>query len=182
MIENLNKLFIQKDGLTLTLTALSLPIILLIGVLIIDGGKLYLRHSQIEHLSRQSGQSGLLQLSVLINDQATANYQVLCQVETPPEQCDSSNLFDFLSETEIRDIILNTIHQADIIQNTQIFGVQFDPQKNLTTTNISVTYPYLYAPNDDVVRLVVNITTIPDQLFSQTAPINYQSIAYLPLR
>lgn len=182
----MNKIFVQEDGLVLVLTALTLPVILLIAALMIDGGQLYQRHGEIEHLSRQSGQSGLLAFSSVLKAQAQANYQAECSTEFPPEKCDSTNLFDFLSPAEIDGLIVNASHQNAVTTNVSSFGIDFDPREKLSAAEFDITFPYLYTPGDPQVKISVQITTTPElllgNLFTNSEAITYQSIAYLPLQ
>ena len=182
----MNNIITQEKGLVMVFTAMVLPVILMIGALIIDGGSLYTRHSEIEHLSRQSGQSGLLELSKILELQATQNYAVQCSVETPPAKCSSSNLFEFLTATEIQNIVLNGTNQNTVTTNVETFSLNYDPQSNLTEENITTTYPYLYEINDTEVKILVEINTLPDLLMGKfltnDRAISYQSVSYLPLQ
>ena len=182
----MNKFFTQEDGLVLALSALVLPVMLLIGALMIDGGQLYIRHGEVEHLSRQSGQSGLLALSEIIIAQATQNYNAQCNVLLPPSRCGSNNLFDFLSETDLNNLIFNIPHQNRVTQNTLDFALEFDPRQQLQDSDLTVTFPHLYSPGDNQVRILVAVDTTPTLLLGSVFPhnnaIKYQSIAYLPLQ
>lgn len=182
----MNNFFDQDDGMVLAFVAMVLPVVLLIGALMIDGGLLYIRHGEIEHLSRQSGQSGLLALSQALETEASNNYQDLCDVEFPPSLCDSTNLFDFLTETEINDLVLNGVSQSTVTSNTLNFGTTYDPRTTLAADDMAVTFPYLFTPGDNQARILVEISTTPALLLGQFFPteknISYSAISYLPLQ
>ena len=174
----------DQAGLITVLTAIILPIILLTGALVLESGKLYVRHSQIEHLSRQAGQSGLLLLSQRFQEQANTNYEATCNVESPPAKCSSQDPFDFLNQSEIETLLITST--TEVVQNAQRFALQADPEGTLTETDVTIIFPYLYSPGDTEVQILTEISVIPDRLFqkllTQTSTIDYPALNYLPLQ
>ena len=182
----MNKIIVQEDGLVLAFSALVLPILLLIGAIMIDGGQLFIRHGEIEHLSRQSGQSGLLKIAEILEASAHQNYQNTCEAPLPPSKCSSQNMFDFLSHSEVNQLILNANNQTQVTNNATNFSLDYDPREKLESDEINITYPCLYSVGDKQVKLLVEIQTVPrllmGTLLKNQQPITYSAVSYLPLQ
>ena len=156
----------DQSGFVTALTALMLPMILLMGALIIDGGNLYLRQSQIQHLSRQAGHSGLMVFSDLLKTQAQNNYRVICNTEEPPDICSSHNPFDFLANSEINLLAQNVTHQNAVAADARKFIRDFDPQENIFNEDITITFPHNFTGGNRL-EILVEINNAPHTFFSQ---------------
>jgi len=174
----------NEDGFVLAFTAILLPVFMLIGVLIIDGGNLYIRHEQVRHLSKEGANSGILVLEGLLDAKAQNNYNSIC-VGTPlPVVCSSTNIFDFLSSTEVQNIILNVGNQNQVKLSVINFIKDFDPENSLTVSDITVVFPHEYS-GGNVVKILVKIKTNAKGFFETILPnsreIKVESKSYLTL-
>ena len=165
--------------------ALTIPVFLAMGALIVDGGNYYARSAQTQHLSRTISNSILSQLSLNLTDIATQNYQAQCFIDEPPPKCSSSsNWKDFISQSQIDQYILNTTTQNQLISQAKEFAIKYDPAKSLSQANITIEYPFSFEPNARTLRSKVIIETQPQlwiNHFKLNQPIQSVGIAQLQL-
>ena len=154
----------KQVGSLVSFTALILPVLLLIGALILESGNFYIRHTQLENLTRQAANSGLIAFSQILEQSANENKDNLCLVEIPPEICSSLNLFDFLTLSQVQILATNTLNQNAIRNNINDFLVIYDPQQQINSENISIIFPV--EEITESVKLKVVIEIIPNQFFS----------------
>ncbi|NCP66870.1 hypothetical protein GW756_01015 [bacterium] len=131
----------DQQGFVVAFTALVLPVILMLGVLVLQSGQLYIRQAQLQFSVRQAANSGLIPLAQALKAQAEANYQNSCEVEFPPDECDSSSWQDFLSSTEAHAMAA----QANIYEAVESEVTQFlettDPKLFLAAENLTLVFP-----------------------------------------
>lgn len=175
----------DESGLVLAFTALLMPIILLLGVLIIQSGQLYIRQAELQFLARQAANSALMPVAKRIQTQALANRKALCSAEPPlPSLCSSLNWQDFLNETEIKNLVKSASVYQTVALEIETFSVGFDPQKKLQADFISFEFPLLEVPD----RLSVKVELVEPQtwwlghiLATDSYALKAQSLSYLSL-
>lgn len=178
-------MFVSKKqaGSILTFSALILPVLLLIGALVLESGNFYIRHVQLKNLTRQAANSGIIAFSQIIEQQAGENKDTFCLVEIPPENCNSLNLFDFLTLAQVQTMALNTINQESVRNNITNFLTVYDPQQKIILEDISIFFPF--EEISDTLKLKVVLNTTPDQFFSNIwnaeHSLNTVGISYLSL-
>lgn len=179
-----NNFLNSENGFTTSFTAMVLPVILILGMLILESGNFYIRHEHLRNLAKQSANSGIIKFSQILIKQAETNKNIICNVEILPEKCSSSNLFDFLTSTEIQNSIYDLNNKNSIITNTKNFAKNYDPLSNLSENNISVTFPFDYA-GEEKVKLKVFLNEKTNLLFknlSSEKEISVESLAFLSLK
>lgn len=127
----------DKDAFVLAFTALSLPIILLIGVLVLQSGQLFIRHSELQFLTRQAAQSGMLSLAQTLRQQAEQNYRVQCAGLEPPEICNSTIWSDFMETSAIEALSQSPTAQQSLQAHLVGFVAVADPQQALINPDLS---------------------------------------------
>ncbi len=175
----------NEDGFVLPFMAILLPIFMLIGTLIVDGGNLYIRHDQIRFLAQEGANSGILTLGNMLENKAKNNFNTICSVEFPPAKCSSSNIFDFLNNTDIQNIILNISNQNLIKSSGKKFISDFDPQNNLTNSHIEIIFPHEYFVGNSVKILVKIKTIVPgflEKIIPETREISVEVKSFLALQ
>ncbi len=127
----LGRCFKNDDrAFVLAFTALLLPIILLIGVLVLQSGQLFIRQAELKFLTRQAAKSGMLSLAHTLRQQAEENYNVQCSgVVEAPEICSSDIWSDFIATSDIETLSQSpTVRQA-LQTHLASFVVTADPKK-----------------------------------------------------
>ena len=157
----------NQSGTVLPLTALMLPIILGFGVLALESGQAYIRQSEINQLAYQAANTGLVRITETLEIQAKSNYQRDCNVEEPPSKCSSSELFSFLSASEISAIVNNETVKTDVIEATEAFVKNYDPQTRSVQT--SVVFPFNASQQSVGIEVTVTDTSTP-QIISGLLP------------
>jgi hypothetical protein len=122
----------DKNGFVLVFTALSLPLILLIGVLVLQSGQLFIRQAQLNFLTRQTAQSGALYLANTVRSQAEQNYSNQCSGLEPPEICSSNLWSDFIAVTEIETLSQSPQVLQALRENLTDFAIVSDPKQQIT--------------------------------------------------
>lgn len=135
----------DESGIVLPFTALVLPVILLIGLLVLQSGELYRRQAQLQFVARQAANSALVPAAGVLKTQAEVNYESTCNVEFPPGVCGSDNLFDFLNLAEAQGLMQQTSTRTLVQQEGQNFSLAADPKEALLTDFVTVEFPYEYA-------------------------------------
>ncbi len=158
--------FRNENGFVLPLSAIVLLVSFLIGGLIIDGGNLYLRHGELQHLAKQSANTGLITFSLVLQEVANINKTSTCyDVEEPPEICISNNIFDFLSADEILANVSSSSVQNEVIRASKDFIRTYDPQKLVSDEDIQVIFPEDFS--GDGVKIRVKVRVSAEQFFSK---------------
>ncbi|MDH3324219.1 MAG: hypothetical protein OEL89_01120 [Candidatus Peregrinibacteria bacterium] len=180
-----NKLYKNEDGFVLVFLALTLPILFLVVVLVIDGGQFYRRHAELNNLAIQSANSGILEFSETLKELAEENYNTICVVSESPAICSSTNMFDFLSSTEIFNLVYSINVQEQINDNVLRFGIDYDPQGELVDENFTIDFPYNFDIDKKEVFIKVGIKDAPSRFFEGIMPttkeITTESVAKLSL-
>jgi len=135
---------LDDKGLVLGVTALALPLFLLIGTLVVQGGQLYIRQAQLQFVARQAANSSLIPVSNLLKVRAEQNYQATCAVDLPPSICSSDDLFDFLSLAQIQVILAESSTYSLVQTEAQSFVEITDPAALLSSDELTVEFPYNY--------------------------------------
>ncbi len=180
--------FKDEKGIVTVLIALLLPIMLGMIALVIDGGNLYIRHSELNFLAQASTTSGLLEFSRILENEAQTNKTTLCTVvppEIPPAICSSDNMFDFITDSEILMIFSDTSTQNKVEENSKNFAKIYDKQTKIKNENIEVFFGKDFHLGDSKIELQVKLKETPDRFFSlilpQEASIEIISVSSLPL-
>ena len=166
MLKQIFALHHDTQGFTLVFIAALLPVILALGVLAVDGGNFYVRHSEMKNLARGAAHSGAIVLVSELKTRAEENYTQQCTVAPPPQNCNSSSMFDFLTDSEINELIYSLDTQNEISNNVSDFGIAFDPSSQLESSNFEVTFPHNYYTGSSSVSIKVKIEQRPTQFFS----------------
>jgi len=175
----------DESGLVLAFSAILMPVILLLGVLIIQSGQLYVRQAELQFLSRQIANSALVPVAKQIQAQALVNRTTLCSVEPPlPSVCSSQNWQDFLNGEALKNLVESeSVYQAVALE-IETFAEAFDPQKKLQVESISFEFPLLTVSD----RLSVKVELAEPQtwwlgriLAADNYHLEAQSLSYLKL-
>lgn len=140
----LNLWLADEDGVVLVFTALVLPVVLLVGVFILQSGELYRRQAELQFVAQQTANSVLIPVGEVLKNQAEVNFEATCNTEFPPSVCSSDSLFSFLSLGEIQNLIAQASTQNLISTEAQQFVVQADPQKSLQAEDVQFSFPHAY--------------------------------------
>lgn len=145
----------DESGLVLAFTALCLPVILLIGVLVLQSGQLYVRQAQLQFLARQAANSALIPVAEILQAEAEENYKDTCDVEFPPGVCSSDDWTDFLTPAQAQSLAAqsSTINLVDDEANN--FSVTQDPQALLDPRGVTTDFPVSPSPSDQLIVEVV---------------------------
>jgi hypothetical protein len=127
----------DKNAFVLSFTALTLPLILLIGVLVLQSGQLFIRQAELEFLTRQTAQSGVLKLAETLRAKATENYTQQCDILEPPLICNSDTWSNFISVVEIENVTESPFLQQSLRTNLLDFLQVADPQKLILNPDFS---------------------------------------------
>lgn len=175
----------DESGLVLALSALALPVILLVGVLILQSGALYHRQAQLQFMARQAANSALIPAATVLKNQAENNHDSTCSVEFPPSICSSDNLFDFLTLSEAQGLVQQASTQIVVQQEGKNFAVATDPSTSLRNEAITVEFPYNYQGGSHAVARVVITEEQISWLGNVLRPTNYaltvEAESFLPL-
>jgi len=153
------KKFIEsEEGMVLAFSALTLPVLLLVGIFVLDSGQLYVRQGQLQHLARQAANSGILAFGEVLEVRAATNKASLCAVDFPPSVCSSTNRFDFLTDTEVQLLAQSLSTQVTVNNAVQSYSKQYDPEELLEDEQIEVEFPFeTESLVDEVkIRVVIN--------------------------
>jgi Flp pilus assembly protein TadG len=131
----------DESGLVLVLTALVLPVILLLGTMVLQSGQSYQRQAQLQFLARQSANRALLKVSRHFENQARANYQSQCGVELPPSICSSDDWADFLSVSEAVALAQSDTLREEVKATVESFALQYDPAQALMVEAVRSEFP-----------------------------------------
>lgn len=126
----------DEDAFVLVFTAFLLPIILLVGVLVLQSGQLFIRQAELEFLTRQAAQSGILSLSQTLRQQAEQNYSIQCTGSELPEICSSNIWSDFIAITEIETLSQSPSVKQFLQTHLEAFVVVADPQKKIANPDL----------------------------------------------
>lgn len=171
----LQKFFKCTRGSVLPFYALGMPVFLLLGMQVLDTGLQFIRHSQLQHLSRQGAQIGLLAASDSILNMAQNVSNTLCGTEFPPAFCGSPNPFDYLGDPNIH-AALSTPASQDLIRNTvSDFMIQKDPKQNLQNSDLQIIFDLPPPQSNWVLTLQVKI------IDPQYSNLQVSSKSFLPL-
>lgn len=168
-----------------------LPVLLFMAVLLIDGGRRYIRFAELKHLSASAANSGMIELSELLTEQATANFLAFCSEVPPPPFCETQNIYAFLTPDEVDQIVQSPNTRSKILTNILNYATSFDPQTRdpIRDEEINMTFPINYYYGAPVVTLKVDLTDTETRLFNtfltqrSQNPITFQATAHssLPL-
>jgi len=183
------QIFLKNEkGIVAALIALLLPVMLGMIALVIDGGNLYIRHSELHFLAQSASTSGLLEFSKSLETKAEGNKTVLCTVVPPasvPSICSSNNLFDFLSDTEILTLFSDLSVVNNVKENVKDFAKIYDTQTKIKNENIEVFFGKDFHLGDKKIELQVKLEETPDRFFSsilrEEASIKIVAVSSLPL-
>ncbi len=153
----MKKFMTDEEGMVLVFSALVLPVLLLVGIFVLDSGQLYVRHGQLQHLARQGANSGILAFGDILQVRAAANKGALCEVEFPPGICSSTNRFDFLSSTEVQLLAQSLSTQAQVQAAVEAYLKQYDPAAVLEEDQVLVEFPFEAEASVDQVKIKVEI-------------------------
>lgn len=117
------KLRTNNQGSAVVLTTLCLPIMMILGSMILHQGLLQNRQFKLDFKTQQAAQTGLAQLNNIGIEAANKIYQNQCQSEEVPAFCNSSNPFDFLSQTQLNHLLKDPDTIAQITQSIQTLGL-----------------------------------------------------------
>jgi hypothetical protein len=154
----------HESGSVLPFTAVFLMVLFIIGGIILDGGNFYIRHGELHHLSKQSTHAGMLAFIDILEIKAMENKAFLCNSEEPPSICKSTNLFDFLSQGEIVNLVSSPTVQTLVIKNSSQFAIDYDPLQKITYKDVFIVFPYEYE-GPSKIQIKVHIKDTPDQFF-----------------
>lgn len=150
----------KNPGIALVLTVLVMPVLLLIGALIVDGGRFYITQSQLNFQAQQATQSGLITLNQIFLTKAEENYEETCTEEPLPEVlpeiCEDPIMENFLALTE---------KQALISQHSTLNTLTQDIKK--ITTLPDITFPYNPGTNPNKVYIKVGTSAQPKTHFKK---------------
>lgn len=143
----------------LVFLAMLLPVLLLMTVLVIDGGRRYIRFAELKYLASSAAHSGMIEVSNLLTQRATANFLTVCAEAPPPEFCSSQNIYAFLTTDEIDQIIQNPSTRSKIFSNVLAYAKSFDPQTRdpIKEAEVSMVFPMNYTYGGPVVTLKVDL-------------------------
>jgi hypothetical protein len=186
----LNKMFRfwlkDEDGLVLVFSALALPIILLLGVLVLQSGQLYERQAQLKFVARQAASSGLVPLAQKLQTQAELNYQAQCEVEFPPSICSASHWTAFLSASEAESLANQASMVAVVETAIREFVVTADPRAKLEPSAVEIIFPVSNGVADKIqarVELVeVQVSWLGHVLRPEDYAIKVDALSYLKLQ
>ncbi|GEM_PF-4424628 len=144
-----------------------LPVLLFMAVLLIDGGRRYIRFAELKHLSASVAASGMIELSNLLTQKATANLSALCSEVPLPALCSSQNIYAFLSTDEVDQIVQDPATRSKIFNNVLAYAKSFDPQTKdpIKDNEINMTFPLNYSYGNSMVTLRVDLTDNEIPLF-----------------
>lgn len=148
---------LNESGMVLAFSALVLPVLLLVGIFVLDSGQLYVRHGQLQHLARQAANSGILAFGEVLELRATANRTALCAIEFPPSVCSSTNRFDFLTNTEVQLLAQSLSTQTRVSEAVKFYSKQYDPEARLETDQILVEFPFENETATNEIKIKVEI-------------------------
>ena len=90
-----------------------------------------------------------------LKERAEENYESTCDVDFPPGVCSSDNLFDFLTLGEMQGLLQSAGTRTAVQQEGQNFAVAADPQAELATEFITVSFPHEYPGGRQMAARVV---------------------------
>lgn len=176
----------DESGLVLVFSALVLPIILLIGVLVLQSGQLYVRQAQLQFVARQAANSSLIPVAELLKLAAESNYQNTCNVEFPPGVCSSHDWTDFLTLTQAQNLTRQTSTVALVGSEVQSFATNTDPKALLRPEYLVVEFPFNVSDSSQAVarvRIIEPQTNwIGNILKSENYAIEVEARSYLNLQ
>ncbi len=163
----ISSFFKNKNGFILPLSAIALMVLFLIGGIVIDLGNLYIRYGELQHLAKQSANTGIITFSQILQKQADANKNNLCyETEIISEICFSNNVFDFLTNSEILTSLTSFDVQKQIINSSENFITTYDPQKLITNDDLEIIFPDNFTKIEKI-KIRVKIKFIAKQFFSE---------------
>ncbi len=159
-------IFQDSGGFVLPFAAMVLMTWFLVGGIIIDAGNLYIRHGELQHLAKQSANTGIITFSQALQEVANANKTAICYGgEEPPEVCISENIFDFLSAEEILVSVSSASVQQQVIGASKDFSKIYDRLGLISDENIQVIFPADFSGIEEI-QIRVKIVVIWNQFFS----------------
>lgn len=141
----------DESGMVVAFVALSLPVLLLIGVLVLQGGQLFIRQAQLQFVARQAANSSVVLVAQMLQQAAESNYENLCRGVDLPSVCASDQWQDFLSLTEVQNFTGTADFQQQVVTEAKTFAVQTDPQAALMSDQVVVDFPGLESLGNQLV-------------------------------
>ncbi len=156
---------VRKPAFVLVFVALVIPGLLLLAGMVLQSGQLYVRHTELHHVAREAGVRGLRAFSETLASRATVNRSAWCRVEEPPDVCRSSNRFDFVSDSEIYQMTIDSfVHHQVLLASEE--ALAFDPEQTLDRAHLSIIFPEDFTLGTKEIRLRSIIEQVPDPLLS----------------
>jgi hypothetical protein len=186
LIKTIRLWFEDKNGFVLVFSALVLPIILLLGVLVLQSGQLYGRQSQLQFIVRQASSSGLVPLAELLKNQAEVRYQAQCFVELPPAQCETPAWTDFITVAEAKAIANQPSSSAMVQAEVQNFIAASLGKTDTPETEVILVFPITHAGLNRISARVQLIEPQTSWLGNVLRPDDYrlkaEAVSYLDLQ
>ena len=154
----------QERGISLVFVTLLIPVIMVIGTLIIDGGRYYITYSQLNFLSREILSSAFITLNNKFIQSADQNYNYICSQLVKPEICSEKKIQNFLSISQRKNIVEDSQTLMDINAEINHFLSSELQSLSLNSENIITEIDYQDLQNSVLVR--TQITYEPLRYFS----------------